>query len=493
MVLLSGSPAALAVDSVAPSTADRVPLAADLDGTVLRTNCLIESVFVLARTTPLSLLKLPGWLLRGRAFLKHRLAETAMPNILLLPQRAAVVEFLQQQKGLGRTLILATAADGDLAREVQRALGLFDLVMASDGTTDLSGERKRRRLVEMFGLRGFDYIGNGARDLPVWHAARRALLATPARRLAARIAAVTPVQVLSQERDSRWQSYLHALRPLHWVKNCLVFIPLVAVHRFFEVELLARAGAAFVAFSLCASGLYLLNDCLDLPADRRHPRKKERMLASGRLPLGSALLMLPLLLAGAFAIAWHLSAAFAAVLGAYSVLMIAYSLRLKDLALIDVLVLAVGYSLRVAAGSVATDVKVSAWLLTFCVFLFFSLALIKRYAELLVLEAQSTTAAVHARGYLDIDKVILAAQGIASGYLAVLVLALYTNTEISHRLYRRHEYFWGICLLLMYWVSYLWMMVNRGRIHEDPVIFALKDRRSLWTIAAMGVIAVLAL
>jgi hypothetical protein len=153
----------------------------------------------------------------------------------------------------------------------------------------------------------------------------------------------------------------------------------------------------------------------------------------------------------------------------------------------------VGYSLRVAAGSVATDVKVSAWLLTFCVFLFFSLALIKRYAELLVLEAQSTTAAVHARGYLDIDKVILAAQGIASGYLAVLVLALYTNTEISHRLYRRHEYFWGICLLLMYWVSYLWMMVNRGRIHEDPVIFALKDRRSLWTIAAMGVIAVLAL
>jgi len=217
------------------------------------------------------------------------------------------------------------------------------------------------------------------------------------------------------------------------------------------------------------------------------------MLASGRIPLTHALLMLPLLLLAGFGLAFYLSTYFAAVLAAYAALMIAYSMRLKDIPLVDVLVLAVGYSLRVAAGSIATGVNISAWLLTFCVFLFFSLALIKRYAELIVLAAVPDARVVHARGYLDTDRTIVAAQGIASGYLAVLVLALYTNTEISHRLYRRHEYFWGICLLLMYWVSYLWMMVNRGRIHDDPVIFALSDRRSLWTVAAMALIAVLAL
>ncbi len=493
VVFLTGLPAEKAVELIEPLAAARVPLVADLDETCLRTDSLIESVFVLARTKPLSLLKLPGWLLKGRAYLKQRLAEMAMPDIHMLPHRAEVVEFLRAQKQLGRSIILATAADERLAREVARDVGLFDAVIASDGKINMSGEHKRDRLVQMFGYRGFDYIGDSVRDTAVWSTARRALLATPSHRLAARVARVTPVEMISFSPSAGWQDYLHALRPLHWVKNGLVFVPLVAVHRIFEAELLVRASMAFVAFCLCASGLYLLNDLLDLPADRRHPHKKERMLASGRLSLAHALLMLPLLLVSAFGLACYLSMGFASVLAIYAVLMIAYSMRLKDIPLVDVLVLAVGYALRVAGGSAATGVQISAWLLTFCVFLFFSLALIKRYAELIVLEAEPTVKPVQARGYLAIDKVILVAQGIASGYLAVMVLALYTNTEISHRLYARHEYFWGICLLLLYWVSYLWIAVNRGRIQDDPVIFALSDRRSLWTIAAMGVFAVLAL
>jgi 4-hydroxybenzoate polyprenyltransferase len=251
---------------------------------------------------------------------------------------------------------------------------------------------------------------------------------------------------------------------------------------------------AFVAFNLCVSGLYLLNDLLDLPADRRHPHKKERMLASGRIRLAHALAMMPILLIGAFVIALHLSTGFAGVLGLYAALMIGYSLRLKDIPLVDVLVLAGGYALRVAAGAVAVDIRISEWLLTLCVFLFFSLALIKRYAELVVLETAAASAAqAHARGYVSQDKGILLAQGIASGYLAVMVLALYTNTEISQRLYARHDYFWGICLLLLYWISYLWMMATRARIVGDPVIFALSDRVSLWTLAGMGLFAALAI
>jgi 4-hydroxybenzoate polyprenyltransferase len=479
-------------DATEASAADRVPLVVDLDATLLRTDSLIESIFVLARTQPASVFKLPFWLMKGRARFKQRLAAAATPDAHWLPYRSDLMEFLQAQKRLGRSLILATAADGKVAREINLEVGLFDQVFASDGAVNLSGVRKRDRLVAAFGLKGFDYIGNDARD-GVWSAARRALLTSSSPRLAKAVAKTTPIEKVFGDQGPRWQDYLDALRPPHWIKNLLVFVPLAAVHRIFEAPLVGGALLAFVAFSLCASGLYLLNDLLDLPADRRHPHKKERMLASGRIRLVHALAMMPILLVVAFAIAWHLSMGFAGVLALYAALMIGYSLRLKDIPLVDVLVLAGGYALRVAAGAVAVEIRVSAWLLTLCVFLFFSLALIKRYAELVVLESAASAARVHARGYVSQDKGLLLAQGIVSGYLAVMVLALYTNTEISQRLYARHDYFWGICLLLLYWISYLWMMATRARIIGDPVIFALSDRVSLWTLAGMGLFAALAI
>src|SRR5450759_2339804 len=230
---------------------------------------------------------------------------------------------------------------------------------------------------------------------------------------------------------------------------------------------------------------------MDLPGDRGHPKKKERRSAEGGIGLGHALLLMPLLLAGAFSIAWHLSMGFAAVLAAYVLLMVEYSMKLKDIAMVDVLVLAAGYALRVAAGAVAVGVILSPWLLTFCVFLFLSLALIKRCSELVL--AELVPGPIHARGYLGSDKMVLVAQGIASGYLSVLVLALYTNTDISQRMNTRHEFFWGTCLLLLYWVSYLRMMAIRGRIHNDPVIFALSDTVSRWTMAITAVVTLLAI
>ena len=492
MVFLTAMHAIAIDNSAAAAAPDRVPLVVDLDGALLRTDSLIESIFVLARTQPSRVFQLPLWLMKGRAYLKQRLAAAAMPDVHWLPFRRDLVEFLREQKRLGRSLVLATAADDKVARQVNMELGLFDQVFASDGAVNLSGERKRDRLVAAFGFKGFDYIGNDARDDRVWSAARRALLTSSSPRRAKAVAKITPIEKIFGDPGTRWQDDLDALRPPHWIKNLLVFVPLAAVHRIFEAALLGRAALAFVAFSLCASGLYLLNDLLDLPADRRHPHKKERMLASGRIRLVHALAMMPILFIVAFAIAWHLSVGLAGVLGLYAALMMGYSLRLKDIPLVDVLVLAGGYALRVAAGAVAAEIRISAWLLTLCVFLFFSLALIKRYAELVVLESTSA-AKVHARGYLGQDKVLLLAQGIASGYLAVMVLALYTNTEISQRLYARHDFFWGICLLLLYWISYLWMMATRARIIGDPVMFALSDRASLWTLAGMGLFAALAI
>ncbi len=470
---------------------DRVPLVVGLDGTLLRTDSLIESIFVLARMNPLSLLKLPVWLLEGTARFKQQLAAAALPATELLPVHAEVLAYLREQKSMGRSVILATAADQRLAEQIGGKFGLFDDILASDGRTTLSGERKRDRLIARWGPGGFDYAGNGSRDYPVWCAARRALLVSPPARLVRRLDGITPVEKIFRDPGARWADYLHELRPLHWVKNGLVFMPLALAHRVFEADLAERAALAFLAFCLLASGQYLLNDLLDLPSDRRHARKKERRLASGRIKLAHAIVMMPLMMIAAFAIAWQLSVGVAGVLALYLMLMIGYSLKLKDLPIVDALVLAIGYALRVAAGSIAVHIAVSEWLLSFCMFLFFSLALIKRYAELVT--ADPAAGPIHVRGYFGGDKIMLVAQGIASGYLSVLVLALYTNSETIRRLYARPDCFWVIGLMLLYWVSYLWMMAARGRIHDDPVIFALTDRMSLATIAIAVSFALLAL
>ena len=472
---------------------ERVPLVVNLDGTLLRTNSLIESILPLVRMKPWTLLALPFWRLKGRAYLKHRVAAAATLDIHGLPFRTEVVEFLREQKMQGRPLILATGADEKLAAEINGELGLFDAVMASDGRINLIGENKRERLVTSFGPQGFDYIGNDRRDA-VWGAARRALLASDSPGFAKSIQKIRPVETIFKEPSARWQDYLDALRPTHWVKNALLFVPLAAAHRVFELGRLEHVALAFIAFDLCASGIYLLNDLLDLPADRRHPHKNERMLASGRIPLTYALFMMPLLLLGAFGLALHLSIVFAGVMGLYTALMIVYSMKLKDIPLVDVFVLAGGYALRVAAGaggSAAADFRLAPDALHVSVF--------QPGAHQALRGAHRAggsangRARARARGYLSGDKAMLVAQGIASGYLAVMVLALYTNTEISQRLYARHDVFWGVCLLLLYWVSYVWMAALRGRIVGDPVMFALSDRVSRWTIAGMALLAALSL
>ena len=442
---------------------------------------------------PWSLLQLPFWWLRGWAYFKHRVAAASMPDINTLPYRTELVEFLRDQKRRGRSLILATGADEKLATEINREFGLFDEVMASDGHINLVGRKKRERLIATFGLHGFDYLGNDRREVEIGCAARRALIASAAPQGVKSMAELTPIEKIFKDRPARWQDYLDALRPTHWVKNALLFVPLAAAHQVFEFGRLERVLLAFVAFNLCASGVYLLNDLLDLPADRRHPHKKERMLASGRIPISYALWMMPLLMLGAFGLALHLSIGYAGIIALYTALMIAYSMKLKDIPLVDVFVLAGGYALRVAAGAVAaraSNLRLASDALRISVFQSGPHQTIRGAHRS---GGQPGAGPAHARGYLSRDKGMLVAQGIASGYLAVMVLALYTNTEISQRLYARHEVFWGVCLLLLYWVSYIWMAAQRGRIVGDPVMFALTDRISYWTIAGMGLLAALSL
>jgi 4-hydroxybenzoate polyprenyltransferase len=284
---------------------------------------------------------------------------------------------------------------------------------------------------------------------------------------------------------------IESLRPYQWLKSALVFVPLAAAHRLGEAALVMRAVHAFVAFSLCASAVYLLNDLRDAPADRLHPHKRDRPIAAGRLPGTLALALAPVLLAGAAAAVWPLGAAPAAAIALYLVVMIAYTLRLKAVVLLDALVLAGGYALRVLTGALAVHIPPSARLLAFCIFLFFSLALVKRYAELALLRLRFGPAA-HARAYLLDDQEFVLALGTACGALSVLVLALYMSSSTVERLYTRSGFIWVTCVLLLYWISHMWLTAHRGRMTDDPLVFAIKSPLSLTLVLLMGVTAWLA-
>jgi len=468
-----------------------VPLVVDLDETLVRTDLLVESLFVLAKRSPLRLLLVPLWLAKGKACLKRRLAQEARPDVTTLPYRQSLLSRLEAEKRRGTPLVMATAADAILADEVARHLALFDAVLASDGTVNLARERKRDRLVGEFGPQGFDYVGSGRSDRALWNAARKAVVVHTSPGLAARVTKLTEVEeILDGDRPGP-SVYLTAIRPHQWLKNALVFVPLLATHRVYDVDLLWQGLLAFVAFSLCASSAYVLNDLLDLPSDRHHPRKRNRPFASGQLPLVHGLALAPLLLLVGLALGALLGPLLLGILALYYALTMSYSLGLKDVVILDVLALAGLYTLRVMAGSAAFDIPPSAWLLAFCVFLFFSLAMIKRYAELVAMRAIEGAKA-HARAYLLEDSELLAALGAASGYLSVLVLALYITSDAMHDPDVRYQLIWLVCVLLLYGISYMWLMAHRGRMHDDPLVFALRDRVSQIVIALMAVTLLIA-
>jgi 4-hydroxybenzoate polyprenyltransferase len=476
--------------SGASAAANAPPLAVDLDGTLVRTDLLVETALLLLKRHPLSVFAMLAWLLRGKARFKAEIAQRVTFDPAGLPYRRSVLEYLQAERANGRRLVLATAADQKLAQQVADRLGLFDAVLASDGTINLSGERKRQRLVSEFGEKGFDYVGSGPRDRVVWRSARRRVVVGSAGPLHRRDANMAEVDRVPDREAGTPVDYLRALRLHHWLKNLLLFAPLVASHRVGDAALLGKASVGFLAFGLCASSVYLLNDLLDLEADRHHPRKRERPIAAGRVPLTAVLGVIPALLGAAFALSLALPTVFLTVVAGYFALNVGYSLRLKSVAILDVLVLAALYTLRIVAGSAAVDIWPSAWLLAFSMFLFLSLALVKRYAELMAMRAVEGAQA-KARGYRLDDAELLASLGGGAGYLAVLVLALYIDSATSHALYSRQELLWVLCFVLLYWVSYLWLMAHRKRMHDDPLVFALRDPVSR-TLLLLMVVALVA-
>jgi 4-hydroxybenzoate polyprenyltransferase/phosphoserine phosphatase len=469
---------------------DRRPLYVDLDGTLIRTDLLHESLLGLVKRNPLALLLVPLWLRGGRARLKRAVAERVELDVARLPYSEGFLAYLREEAAAGRRLVLATAADGKYAEQVAAHLGIFCSTLASDGTDNLSGVRKARAIEANADGQPFEYAGNSRRDLPVWARAAGAVLVNPDRGVERALRGRAPVTRRFVDRQSRLWNYVAALRVHQWVKNALLLVPLLASHRVSEPGALWRVVVAIVAFSLTASAVYILNDLLDLGADRRHPRKRLRPFAAGHLPATHGLVALTLLSGLGLGLAWALSPGFWVVLVAYLAMTLAYSLRLKRYVLIDVLVLSALFTARVIAGGVVIAAFPSFWLLAFCVFLFTSLALVKRCSELVTMEKQGVDA-VPGRDYRVADSLPLLAMGVASGYLAVLVVALYINSSAVAALYSRPEALWFLCPVLLYWVSRLWLKTARGEMHDDPLVFAVKDRASqLVGLASAAILAI---
>jgi 4-hydroxybenzoate polyprenyltransferase/phosphoserine phosphatase len=468
------------------------PLIVDLDGTLVKTDLLIESLLALLRVQPLFLFLLPWWLAKGKACLKHEVARRVSLDVGVLPWRDRFIDYLRQERTGGRSLVLATGTDIRIAHQVAGHLKIFDEVLATDPPVNLCGEAKRKLLVSRFGERGFDYAADGTggpeNDLTIWRSARKAILINPAPHLRTEAGRVGWIDRVFSDGESGASARLKALRPGHWLKNLLVLVPLFAAHRFQEIGLLEKSVLAFLAFCLCASSGYLFNDLIDLDADRHHPRKRSRPFASGAIPLAYAVAMIPALLVAGCVLGVLVSRLFAVMLLAYFVLSAIYSLHVKKVAVLDVLFLAGLYSVRLLAGSAAVGIRSSQWLLAFSTFLFFSLALVKRYSELVVMRQLQGNDA-KARAYELSDGELLAAMGTASGYLAVLVFAFYIASEKAATLYARPELLWFLCPLLLYWISYVWLTAHRGKMHDDPLVFATGDRTSRILLLLMLVIA----
>jgi 4-hydroxybenzoate polyprenyltransferase/phosphoserine phosphatase len=464
-------------------------LCVDLDGTLIRGNVLWECVLVLLKTHPSTLLLLPFWLLAGRASLKRRLAARTHLNPARLPYRQQVLELIQQEKATGRRIALVTAADREIAEAIASYLGLFDEVHASDGRLNLKGANKAEFLAQHFASTGFEYVGDSAADVAVWRNARAAYVVGTEGR-AGQAAAVTLLKGTILEPQASFRTsfliWVNALRGHHWAKNLLLFLPLALSHNL-AAEPMVRTLAGFALYGFCASGLYILNDLLDLHSDREHPWKRERPFAAGDISIPQGLLASLILLSSAVGLGFLLNAKFGLALLGYATLTMLYSFYLKKIALLDVFILSSFYSFRILAGALISGTPLSQWFLAFSMFFFLSLAMAKRYSELLH-ASNLVKAGNSGRGYRTGDRELLLSLGVGSSFSSVVIFSLYVQSQDVRLLYASPEFLLLLCPIVLYWLSRNWLLAHRGELREDPVTLAIQDPISYGAAVAAALV-----
>jgi len=469
---------ALALEIEASAETHALPLCVDLDGTLIRSDLLVEGLIA---GGPARLPRaLFTFIAKGKAALKAHVASGADLEVDRLPYDKALLAYLRSQKEAGRYLVLATAAHESVAKAVARHLRLFDEVIASTSAVNLKGRAKAAALCARFGEKGFVYAGDSRPDMAVWRRAAAAVVVDRTGGLIRRAASVAPIEASFSTHQTAWPALVRALRPHQWLKNLLVFVPIFTAHALGEGKSWLMAALTFVAFCATASAIYLVNDAVDVQADRRHPRKSRRPFASGDLPFGVGLGASALLLGLGLGVG--AAAGVALVVAAYAAMSLAYSAKLKEMPLADVFMLAALYTIRLFGGGVATGHELSLWLLAYSGFLFLGLAMLKRVTELRA-EGANDSGASGRRGYTPADAQILQIFGCASSFCSSLVLALFVQREATAAQYASPILLWATVPLMLFWQCRLWLSTARGYMHDDPIVYAARDWVS-WTVGA---------
>lgn len=474
------------MQTVSDIPSEALPLCVDLDGTLVNTDTLIESGLLLLKKNPLYVFAMFYWLLSGKAHLKEQISSRTLLNVGALPYNLELMEWLQKQQANGRPLVLVTAASQRIADSIAGHHDIFSQAIGSTAENNLSARNKRDELDRRYGRGKYDYVGNAIDDLEVWSHCNRAIVVNASASLLARARQVATVEHVISNQHNIVALTISAMRMHQWSKNLLIFVNALMAHQLSNLAVMGSTAIAFVAFCLCASSVYLINDLFDLDADRDHVSKRHRPFASGAVPLVVGIVVAPSLLFLSIVLAAIAGGQFLFCLLVYFGITAAYSLYLKRIVLLDVLVLAILYTLRIVAGASVTGSMPSFWLMSFSLFIFTSLAMAKRYAELKSLE-DDLTAWASGRGYHVGDLAIISSLGVAAGYIATLVLALYINSPAVLQLYTDGILIWLLCPLLLYWIGRIWLLATRGELHEDPVIFATRDPVS-YLVALLGLL-----
>jgi 4-hydroxybenzoate polyprenyltransferase len=468
------------------STDINIPLVIDLDGTLIHTDLLHEGILILLKRNPLYIFKFLVWILKGKVYFKNAIFKIAKLQYDLLPYNIELLNFLKSESSNGRKLILATASLKSNAQEIYKVYPIFDKIYGTE-TVNLKGINKLKILTDNFGESKFDYIGNSHSDLTIFPSSRFSYLVNPTKSLERKTRQISDLRGVWKSQKPHLRDYIKAIRVYQWIKNLLIFVPLITSHTFYSFNLILLSTAAFFAFSFAASAGYVINDLLDLNADRSHPRKKYRPFASGKLSIPRGIILAVILLSGGVIIACQLNSRFLIILLGYFVISFSYSLYFKKIILFDVFILAFLYSTRIIAGGTATHIPISFWLVSFSTFIFLSLAFVKRYSELMKVTSESDLRH-RGREYRKEDLNLLQIMGIASGFLSVIVFSLYINSPEVRQLYSRPKILWTISFALLFWISHIWIITNRGEMTDDPIVHAIKDKISYLIFLVIGVI-----
>ena len=467
-------------------TKSKIPLCVDLDGTLVFSDTLQENLIKLLLHKPEYIFVIPFWFLKGIAFLKHKIASEIELKYSLLPYNIKIIEYIKQKKRSGCKIYLSTGANEKIALGVSKYLKCFDDIFASNEILNNVGKTKAEILIKKFGYQKFDYIGNSNNDIPALQSSKKGLLVNANKKTIIKVNKNLNIKTTVQKKNITIYSVLNLLRIHQWVKNLLLFLPIIAAHQLHNLDNVANLIIAFFSFGFCASAIYIINDLYDLENDRIHEIKRKRPFANGSISILTGLILIPILLTGSLLIGYFINQSFFICLIIYIIITTFYTIFFKRVPVLDCATLSILYTFRIVAGGIVVNVNPSFWLLHFSVFMFLSLAFVKRYLELINSSSKNNSELL-GRGYYKSDIPVVLGIGLTSGFASIVILSLYMQSQTISKLYQTPEIIWFSLIIVLIWISYIWLKACRNQIDSDPIIFALKDKIS-WFLGFLVVL-----